>query len=389
MRGKGCWGFFGIMMVVGIMGQLFSSPQSIWLGVLVIIIVVVAIVFATRNAQKVQNSNSQSQLSELTELAKTLPNFESQGLALRANESFIYRCENVTLEEMQSGGSHYAGGSSGFSFRVMKGVYYRVGGSRGQVVKDPATLQAAGQGSLTFTSQRIVYVGDQATREFDLAKILNISMTPDFNQLEVAVSGKTKPSIFVGAKGAQLPIGTCANIALNYLNGGVEQAKKYCLEHGSGATAQPAAQPVAAATAQVTTKTEATAPAKKKASAKTLELAGGEDFELVGESFYAAGFEAVRKQLSAELDSDIETEVDLVCEPDNKFSPSGKAVGVSKFGQKLAHIPEDDAADFFDLLMQHGGYATCQARIYFAPKARGEKPMNSISLDCIYPPEAQ
>jgi hypothetical protein len=64
----------------------------------------------------------------------------------------------------------------GFTFRIMRGVYYHVGQSQ------PLTsthLEVSDSGVLTVTSRRVVYAGDRQSLEMLLAKILAMKVFTD------------------------------------------------------------------------------------------------------------------------------------------------------------------------------------------------------------------
>ena len=54
----------------------------------------------------------------------------------------------------------YQGGSQGMSFRVMKGVSYRVGGHRGHITSETGVV-AVSDGELILTNNRVIFRGDK------------------------------------------------------------------------------------------------------------------------------------------------------------------------------------------------------------------------------------
>jgi hypothetical protein len=89
---------------------------------------------------------------------------------------------------------HYEGGSSGFSFRIASGVYYRIGSYKGQRV-ETKSMAVDVRGEATVTN-RALYVSDGAsqTKKFLIGKI--ISVTPYEDGLGFAVGGANpKPYI--------------------------------------------------------------------------------------------------------------------------------------------------------------------------------------------------
>jgi hypothetical protein len=73
----------------------------------------------------------------------------------------------------------WRGGSSGFSFRVAKGVRYHVGGTRGRSVVVGTELQVEDTGILSVTSQRAAFMGDRKTMELPYAKLMGVEVFTD------------------------------------------------------------------------------------------------------------------------------------------------------------------------------------------------------------------
>jgi hypothetical protein len=86
----------------------------------------------------------------------------------------------------------YQGASHGYSFRVMKGVYYRVGSQRGHMVEVGRSWQPEDSGTLTVTSQRLVFTGIRRSVEMAYAKLLNLNVFTD--AVQVHVSNRQKPT---------------------------------------------------------------------------------------------------------------------------------------------------------------------------------------------------
>ena len=73
----------------------------------------------------------------------------------------------------------WRGGSQGFSFRVVKGVRYRVGTTRGHLVTVGTQLQVADTGLLSVTSQRAAFLGSRKTVEMPYAKVIGMQVFSD------------------------------------------------------------------------------------------------------------------------------------------------------------------------------------------------------------------
>lgn len=100
----------------------------------------------------------------------------------------------------------YVGSSSGFSFRVCKGVTYRTGQRRGTPVEESYTEKS--KGLLYITNKRIIFVSDK--NAFD-KKLKNLTaVTPYSNAVQFQFSSKTYTAL--------VPDGGIINILISQIN---------------------------------------------------------------------------------------------------------------------------------------------------------------------------
>jgi len=66
----------------------------------------------------------------------------------------VHFADNAILKELKSVSLGYKGGSRGISFRIVPGVYYRVGAHRGHIVKEDRFVETS-RGVLLITNQRL------------------------------------------------------------------------------------------------------------------------------------------------------------------------------------------------------------------------------------------
>ncbi|MFM5904600.1 MAG: hypothetical protein ACKORF_00630 [Micrococcales bacterium] len=349
-----------------------------------------------------------AQIYKLEALAANLPYRGPVSLALNKDEQVLYVLNSVGLLESRSNGSSYSGGSQGFSFRVAKGISYRVGGSRGQLVRNPETIQVIDTGSAVFTNQRVVFTGSSTNRQWDFSKLLNVDMAGNGLEAMIAVSNRQKTSGLQCLDVSDITPGMLLAIAIDWKEGGIERARRRAIdtagayraidagdtefnatqlanraaleENGGGAAVVPPASAVGVSASAPAAKTDGLVLADKTDD--------DEPVEVVGESFNAENFVKLRKMLQVQAGDTETTQVDLVAEPFNKFSKNGHAVAVQKNGLILGHLSEEVNTEFFDLLKEYNGRGVCQAEIYFCPEGQNP-PMNSVRLLCTDPPSAK
>jgi hypothetical protein len=114
------------------------------------------------------------------------------GLNLYANEK-AYWAEPVTLYEHKIVRRETVGRSQGVSLRIMRGVSYRIGGSKGQSVPIYDDVAVA-QGQLIFTNQRVVFKGDRRTMMVMLKDV--IGADPYTNAIVIHTNTSKQPLNF-------------------------------------------------------------------------------------------------------------------------------------------------------------------------------------------------
>ena len=144
----------------------------------------------------VENSVVQKQLQRLdrwryiaTIRKGTLPVQDVKNLVLRKNE-IVHWVEPGKLWEERVVSRRYEGGSSGVSFRIAKGITFRTGGTRGQLVTDTADVPIS-EGNFIITSHRLVFQGQAKSFETKFDKILDIHNHLD--GIRFSESNKQKP----------------------------------------------------------------------------------------------------------------------------------------------------------------------------------------------------
>lgn len=128
-----------------------------------------------------------------------LPTVDNPGIILEANE-IIHWHESGNLIEERVIGRKYVGGSRGTSFRIAKGVSYKIGGSRGYSVSERGDVPVS-SGNLIITNMRIVFNGDKKSFNFKFGKILSINFDESYNRMYLSEqNGKTRIIRFVNSE---------------------------------------------------------------------------------------------------------------------------------------------------------------------------------------------
>lgn len=120
-----------------------------------------------------------------------MPALQIANIVLKKGEQ-VYWSEPASLLEEKVLSRHYEGGYSGFSFRVMKGVSYRVGGFRGYPVVEKGNVSTS-DGELIFSSKRLIFRGDRKSFATNLDKILDIQFYA--NGIQFSENNRSKPRL--------------------------------------------------------------------------------------------------------------------------------------------------------------------------------------------------
>jgi hypothetical protein len=119
----------------------------------------------------------------------TLPVQDVQNVVLQNGEQVHWR-EPAKLWEERVVSRRYESASSGVSFRIAKGITFRTGGTRGQLVSDTADVPIS-EGNFIITNRRLIFQGQAKSFETKLEKILDIHNHLD--GIRYSESNKQKP----------------------------------------------------------------------------------------------------------------------------------------------------------------------------------------------------
>lgn len=127
-----------------------------------------------------------------------------------------YWSEPAILAEEKVIRRSYKGGSSGVSFRIMKGVSYRVGSSRGHLVSETDIVPVS-DGELILTNKRVIFRGDGKSFVIKLDRLLDLQLYS--NGVYFSEPNKSKPRMVkFKEEGNHDIIGAILSYAINNYN---------------------------------------------------------------------------------------------------------------------------------------------------------------------------
>ncbi len=143
-----------------------------------------------------------------------LPVAQAPNVVLQREETAHWVEPGEILEERVIS-RRYKGGSHGLSFRICKGVSYRVGSHRGHIVAKRAVVPIS-TGELVLTSKRAIFRGNAKSFNIRLDKILHVEFYRDGIQITDS-GGKPKVVRFSSAANTDL-VGAILGQVINRYN---------------------------------------------------------------------------------------------------------------------------------------------------------------------------
>ena len=203
-----------------------SSATSVLFVVLIIAAIVAAVWLQKQKTGSTLQYNWESLVRGLEGLVKNLEEGVPAGLVQTVLKKGEVAIDSVParLLEYRSTGSSYQGGSQGVSIRIAKGLSYRVGSNRGQLIRNPEALIAIDQGDATFTNQRVVFGGQSQTREWAFDKLVDFNAGDNGTQVMISVSNRQKVSGLNAESVERVQPGILLEVAVAYANGGKSAA---------------------------------------------------------------------------------------------------------------------------------------------------------------------
>jgi hypothetical protein len=121
--------------------------------------------------QEAHRAHESWEAAKLDESRASVP-----GVMLKKGEVAYISVQGAGFVEPKRAPGQWAGRSSGYSFRVAKGVSYRIGASKGRYVQGEETPTVTDTGLFVVTNQRCVFIGEKRNTEWAYAKLLGYSL---------------------------------------------------------------------------------------------------------------------------------------------------------------------------------------------------------------------
>lgn len=226
----GCWGVFSLIIVLGLIVSMLSTPAG-WVLLIVVGLIIWMAVYQIRVSKQEKFLNGLShQADQLSLVASGKIQDTALAMALNKGEKVLATLPYTLLTEYQSTGSSYSGGNAGVSFPLFGSVRGNVGGQGGQITKNPEQLMAIDTGTSIFTNQRIVFSGAKFVRDWDLDKVVSLEPGPNGFNVKIAVSNQSRTSGLQSPDMNLFGPGYLAAYAFNYHQNGAASAKKWADE---------------------------------------------------------------------------------------------------------------------------------------------------------------
>jgi hypothetical protein len=159
---------------------------------------------AQRAAREYQTSLARWQAqrdgyAQLVEIAENFAGETTDEIMLKPGEALFCRVTNCSLVEERRGPGHFQAGSAGVSIPIGsmggRSVRWRVGGTRGHYVQGAPAPTAIDTGTVFITNRRVVFAGNNQTRECLYDKTIGIAHDDGAGETTISVSNRQKPTV--------------------------------------------------------------------------------------------------------------------------------------------------------------------------------------------------
>ena len=208
--GLGC-SLLILLVIVAAIFKFVADNPGIWVLVIFAAVLIFIAVRNNRDARKdkvIESFNENA--DKLDALAASSEGPQGVTLALKKDERALFALYKASLVEYASTGSTFASTNMGVSVPLFGRVRGNIGGSEGQITKNPEELTVVDNGTVVYTNQRIVFTGARLVRDWEFEKVLNLTIGQNGTSVQIAVSNRDRTSGLVGddySFGPGLPAG--------------------------------------------------------------------------------------------------------------------------------------------------------------------------------------
>ncbi|AVG24260.1 HIRAN domain-containing protein [Pontimonas salivibrio] len=343
-------------------------------------------------------TGAESNASILTKLANELPLQKHADFQFRPGEHLVWVQKNVNLIESRQAPRISRRSADAFTVALAKGFFYTAASGTSISPEPGDVLRIIDSGRVTFTNMRVMFIGKHHSREWDMAKLVGWN-ADNGGQLMMATSNRKRMS---GVALADPTNGLAPSVAFDLAGIAQEEGWEAArLESRRGAEAARAQSRIVhenpwASTERLQELIEQAENRRLKAvdddeRAKSLTVESPpqptiSEIEVVGQQFQRSNLEKLRRDFRAGEAFDYIVEAELVQEPENDHSPSGRAVAVLVKGLKVGYVPEWLALRVFQALDSVGGRATLPGSLRLSSEAKDSTEARlTLSIDSRLP----
>lgn len=109
---------------------------------------------------------------------------------MHPGEIALWQVTGGSLIAPRQGASHLAGRSQGISVPIMQGIRYQIGANSGTYLPGPEVQTPIDTGDIVVTTERVVFVGINTTRQWDWDKLVSIAKSEDGSTAIIHVSNR-------------------------------------------------------------------------------------------------------------------------------------------------------------------------------------------------------
>jgi hypothetical protein len=194
MQRAGCGSLIVLILLFGLV-LLLKESIFFWIAVVAIVSLGVISFFLIKKNRTAKNIEQLYALRpQLLEFSKGFAPLSGFYLTLKDGEKAFYERSGVSLLEYKSSGSTMSGGFLGGSLGLTDNIAITAGGFDGQTTQNPEEVNIIDIGKVTFTNQRVVFVGPNHSREFAFSNLLDLNVSENGFTVSVSVSGQQRTS---------------------------------------------------------------------------------------------------------------------------------------------------------------------------------------------------